>query len=320
LSLGSASFEINIDDFYNEYGQQLKASQQGDYDLFDSKDEFGQYVRHIYEYEVENITYYLLVVDSGGSARFVNNFIYKETVGELSLVDSWGSLDMNAKVIEYDNNLYFIEQSYNYYSKFVDTVYIYKLLPVRLENYVSIEFLPEAFTWENIYANGQSYTAAVTDYINSIQDDLMAKSPINDDIQVYIGDETENIGHDRQLRLKSVGGNETYYEIDFNNDGIPEYLEKHFWFPSNYTRLYLMNDTYRFSESRILSIDNNFNSEGMTLIQLWFKKIGDQVFTFRLFLNSGYNYSLNVTLIDKTYVTQVQSYIVVPKNKFVVNS
>jgi len=319
LDLGPASFAISSDDFYNEYGQQLKMSKQIDYYYADSKNEFDRYIRHVYKYELENSTYYLLVFDSGGSARFAINFIYREEAGGLSLTDSLDSLDMNATVIKYDGSPYFIEQSYNYYSKFVDTINIYKLIPGKLENYISIELLPNAFTWKNIYDTGQPYRSAITDYVNGIKDDLMAKSQINDDIQIYVGDETAGFNHDRLLRLKSVGGDKTYYEIDFNNDGVPEYFEKHFWFPSNYTWLFLVNNTYRFSDNRILSIDNYSDPEEATLIQLWFKKIGDQVFTFRLFLDGGYNYSLNVSLIEKTDVTQVQSYIIVPKSKFVVS-
>jgi hypothetical protein len=156
--------------------------------------------------------------------------------------------------------------------------------------------------------------------VNSVKEDLMNKSPINDNIVVYTGDETNDFDRDKLLRLKSVGGDYDYYEIDFNNDGVVEYVEKRFWFPSNYTTLHLQNNTYKFTDKRIVSINGGFSEEEITLVQLWFKKIEGKVFTFRLFLLYEYNYLLNVALIEDTDVTQVQNYIIAPKSEFVVSS
>jgi hypothetical protein len=144
----------------------------------------------------------------------------------------------------------------------------------------------------------------------------MEKSPIDDTIQVYLGDETSQFGKDKQLRLKSVEGDYDYYEIDFNNDGGPEYIEKHHWFTSNYEHLCFTNNLYKFTEERTISISDDFERDDGTLVQLWFKEIEGKVFTFRLFLRDGHNYYLNVTLVENTKVTQVQSYLIVPKSEF----
>ena len=325
LDLGTASFEINIDDFYDKFGQQQKTLKNGDFTLYDSKSEFNRYVRHIYKYELNNDSYYLLLVDSGGSARFVNIRLYKEVGGELIPTDYLDSLDFNARIIRHNNVLYLINKSYNYNSKFTDKVSIFKLLPDQIGGYVTIELSPEKYEWKNIYSYGQQHERAITNYVDSIKDDLMIKSPISDDIEVYKGDENENFDYDRLLRLKSVSGSnftsdELFYEIDFNNDGIPEYIDKRFWFPSNYTTLHIVNNTYKFTDTRIISINGGFTEEGINLVQLWFKEIEGKTYTFRLFLTHGYNYFLNVSLIENTDVTQVQSYIIAPESKFVIES
>jgi|GEM_PF-5315846 len=121
--------DVYKDDFYSKYGQ---------YSHYDDKKDFNIYVSHIYKYSLNKNTYYLLVADSGGSARFVDIDIYKELDGELKPLDSWVSLDINARVIKYNNNLYFIESSYNYYSKYTDTICIYKLAPDKIKDFVVI--------------------------------------------------------------------------------------------------------------------------------------------------------------------------------------
>lgn len=307
LNLNSASFKINRDDFHVKFGQ---------YTDYDSKKDFDRYVSHIYKYNIDKNTYYLLVADSGGTARFVYINIYKESDGKLKVLNDWVSLDLNARVIKYNNDLYFIERSYNYYSKYTDTIFICRLVPDKIKDFVAIELKPNKFEWEEVFNNHQPYKKSITSYVASIKDDLMAKSPIDDNIQVYFGDEKNKFDHDKNLRLKSVGGDHDYYEIDFNNDGEPEYFERHFWVPSNYTTLSLLNNFYKFTDKRTISINGDFSRENSNLIQLWFKEIEGKVFTFRLFLNDGYNYFLSVSLVEDTNITQVQSYLIVPKNEF----
>lgn len=328
LNLGSASFETDIEAFYDKYGQQQRDAEDGDFILFESKSRFAEYVRHIYKYHLDGGTYYLLVVDSGGSGRSVFIYLYKETEDGLDSCDFLESLDFNARVIKYKNKLYLIDRSYNYYSKFTDTVSIYKLVPDKIGDYVTITLLPEKYHWKNIFSSGQRYGQAITDYIDGIKDDLMAKSPINDDIEIYVGDETASFDKDRLQRLKSVGGSNQYYEhdprdyyeIDYNNDGEVEYINKYYWFPSNYTTLFLINKTFMFTDERIVTTNSAFDYKGATLVQLWFKKIDGKIFTFRLILLDGYNYFLNVSLIENTDITQVQSYIIASKRAFSVLS
>lgn len=306
--LSSVSFEISVDEFNEILGS------EGDRD-------YDRYIQHIYRYSLDHNNYYLTVADTGGSARFVDITLYKEIEGNISPLDGFISLDFNARVIEYNNELYLLESSYNYYSKYTDTIMIMKLVPEGVGHYVRISLEPEKFEWEKIYGNGMPYEKAVSGYVSGIQKDLMKKSPINDEIEVYQGDETSDISHDRKLRLKSVGGDYVYYSIDFNNDGETEYFTKRFWFPSNYTRLCLINNFYRFTDKRIMEIDHDsYNGGNRLLIQLWFKEIEGKIYTFRLFLGNKDQYYLNVSLVEGTDITQVQTYIVVPRTDFHIDS
>ena len=47
--------------------------------------------------------------------------------------------------------------------------------------------------------------------------------------------------------------------------------------------------------------------------------IRDRVFTFRLFYHEDSYYVLNVSLIEGTRITQVQTHIIVPKVKYIMN-
>lgn len=310
--MGASSFETDKAAYFDKY---LKNMEYADKDYFD------RYVQHVYQYSLDGSRYFLEVMDSGGSARFVDITIYKEEDGALTAVDSLMSLDMDAKVIEYGGKLFFIEKSYNYYSKFVDSVSIYPLVSDKLKNYVTIALAPVTYEWRTFYQNpNNAYENAVSDYLSGIREDLMKKSPISDDIEIYIGDESERFDHDRYLRLKSIGGRSTYYEIDFDNDGEMEYFSKHFWFPSNSTHLYLITNFYKFSDQRLNEISCGLDNNAGTLVQQWFHEIDGKVFTFKLYLGPGYLYFLNVSLIEGNEVTQVRTDIIAPKSEFRINS
>ena len=292
-NLDSYSLEIDMDDFY----------------------ESERKARHVYKYQLEGETFYLLIFDSGGSAGIANNYIYKEVNGELLEIDYWDSLDLDANVIEYEGNVYFIQSGFKYYSEYISGFYICKLTSNGIGDCILINLKPDEFIWKNIYEGEQSYTA-VTEYVYIIKDDLMVTSRL-DDIKIYVGDEAENFDKDKQQRLKLEDKNGIYYEIDFNNDGISEYVKKYYSYPN--AGLRLVNENYKFLNNQVLSL-GDFDMHGNKLLQVWFKEIEGKVFTFKLFLNSRYKYILNVSLIENIDVTQVQSYIIVPKCEFVIDS
>ena len=57
---------------------------------------------------------------------------------------------------------------------------------------------------------------------------------------------------------------------------------------------------------------------GIRLVQMWFQKIDGKVYTFRMYHVSGYNYMLNVMLLEQDKATQVKAYLLSPQREFVV--
>ena len=312
IDMGSSLLEIDKNVYFEKYLQGME---------YADKEYFDRYNQHVYQYSLNGSQYFLEVMDSGGSARFVDITIYKEEEGMAVLADYIISLDLDAKVIEYEGKLFFIEKSYNYYSKFVDTVYIYPLVSDKLKNYVVISLDPGSYEWKTFYQNQDSrYADQVSDYVAGIREELMKKSQIDDSIDVFIGDESRDVDNDRFLQLKSIGAYVPCYEIDFDNDGEMEYSTKHHWYPSNYTHMYLITNFYKFTDERLCEIGCGGDNDTGTLIQQWFHELDGKIFTFKLYLGTGYNYFLNVSLIEGTEVTQVQTDMIAPKSEFSVRS
>lgn len=292
------------------------------FDLTDAEDRevFYRYNNHIYEFAMDDGDYYLTVTDSGGTAGFAYISMYRKENGVLTEVFDTSTLDMDARVLQYGGEKYLVERYYNYYSKYGDTCYIGRLTPNGIGDYVRITFLPEEFIWEKRYDAGIACSGKISAYVDSVKEELMAASPITDDIRVFMGDESSDIGHEELLRLRSLTGGTEFDWIDMDNDGEEEYLERHHWFPSNSTLLHLVANVFQISEGRTKRMNFEFDEGRETLLQLWFKEFEGKVFTFRLYLINGYNYLLNVSLIEGTEITQVQSYIIVPKRSFAIKS
>ncbi|MCC8123030.1 MAG: hypothetical protein LIO58_05785 [Oscillospiraceae bacterium] len=306
-ALDLTPLEVRADDFYDQYKEDLDAPGRND---------FNKYIQHTYRYRLDGQTYYLTVEDSGGTARFVSVTIYKVTDGGLVTCDFLTSLDFDARVIAYEEELYYVEWLYNYNSKYRDRANVCRLTADGFGESVSIAFLPEEYEYEMIYSGDSPAEPAITKYVDSVMDDLMAKSSLDDSIERYTGEESNRFDHDKLLRLQSVGGINDYYEIDFDNDGTAEYLSKQYWYPTNALRLALLCDVYRFTDTRTVETGQSFTDSERVLLQVWFQEIEGKVYTFRLFSEIGYHYVLNVSLIEGSDITQIQSYIVVSKRAF----
>lgn len=206
-------------------------------------DYFKSYIRHIYQYSIEGCQFLLLVADSGGSARFVDISCYRLVENELEYLEQVGKLDMNARVVPYENGFYLVDTRYNYYSKYNDTIYLYPLTPEGISGQaLKVTLLPEDYILTKGYQGNASTLEQINNYVESIQKELMAASPINDDIIVYIG--CEELVTD-PVKLQRLPEGCDWYMVDYDNDGMPEYQSKHYWFPSNFTTLYLITEEYR---------------------------------------------------------------------------
>ncbi len=93
----SVPLEISVEEFREQYGTYLT------YDL----EFYERYVQHVYRYSLEKQNYFLLVVDSGGSARFANLLLYQEIQDGIEEVAGTDSLDASkAGGIFFDSHVY----------------------------------------------------------------------------------------------------------------------------------------------------------------------------------------------------------------------
>ena len=101
---------------------------------------------------------------------------------------------------------------------------------------------------------------------------------------------------------------------------MPEYQSKRYWFPSNFTTLYLITEEYRL-ENITLKLQETWEPEcpyrypnyGYELIQRWYQEFDGQIYTFQLFLTEGYNYYMNVSLWEKEHISWIASYYITPQ-------
>ncbi|MDE6699172.1 MAG: hypothetical protein K2J91_06825 [Lachnospiraceae bacterium] len=280
-------------------------------------DYFKKYVRHIYQYGIEESRFLILVVDSGGSDRFVDISCYRLVENELEYLNQVTKFDMNARVVPYKNGFYLVNINYNYYSKYNDTIY---LNPLTLEGIsrssVEVTLQPKDYILTKGYQSNASTLGQINSYVENIQKELMAASPISDDIIVYTGCE-ESVTD--PVKLQRLSSDYDLYMVDYDNDGIPEYQNKHHWFPSNYTTLHLITEEYRL-ENITLQLQEtwepecpySFNYE-YALIQQWYQEFDGQIYTFQLFLTEGYNYYMNVSLWEEEHISWIASYYITPQ-------
>lgn len=315
-SLDTLAAPLELTDHEAVYETWFAAMENSRMELEDL-DHFKRYIRHIYQYSIGDSRFLLLVADSGGSARYVDITCYRLVGNEPEYLDHVGTLDMNARVVSYENGFYLVDTSYNYYSKYNDTIYLYPLTPEGIgEQTLEVTLLPEDYIWTKGYQGNASTLEQIDNYIENIQKELMAASSINDDIIVYAGCEESVTDPVKLQRLPD--DNDWWYMVDYDNDGVPEYQSKHHWYPSNYTTLYLITEEYRLEDIALKlqetwEPDCPYSGYGYELIQRWYQEFDGQIYTFQLFLTEGYNYYMNVSLWEEEHISWITSYYITPR-------
>ena len=62
-----------------------------------------------------------------------------------------------------------------------------------------------------------------------------------------------------------------------------------------------------------MELGDSYFPTNIELVQIWFKKIANKVFTFRIYHISDYNYMLDVSLIEGNNVIQIRNDIISPQ-------
>ncbi|MBQ9989551.1 MAG: hypothetical protein IJP31_01200 [Lachnospiraceae bacterium] len=272
---------------------------------------------------------FVCVRDHGGSNGAQAVSIEQWNGEEFVTLDEFDTQNYGwGKVINYGGEYYYIFWQYNYSLKNYDGIRIHRLGEKSAEQTVLIKYLPHDYIWENLY-DGTKTTSLkdeLADYLSSVQAELISLTYLEqgqEGCSVFVGDE-ETIHRDENERYTK-----TWYKTDFTNTGIPVYLEKSSFSPSDRrsiwhlrTYFYLI-DSY---DNTVYELDKigtgtELPRENMpVLVQLWFREFSGKVYTFSLYHVSDYSYLLNVSLIEGDSITRIRTDILLPERHFTLSN
>lgn len=266
---------------------------------------------YIYEYKSDHKKYYITATGDRGLTD-LNVTVYVEDGGKLAVYEEFPSVDIFT-ALQYEDELYLLESHFGGESD----IYIHRLLPDKVKEFGTADISIAGYGWEQIYGNGNPSEKVVTEYVDSIRDTLL-----NFRAGTYTGDETAGFDVVKQQRLKSlaeklVSEEPVFSEVDFNNDGVPEYFSK--VYEGEWT---FYSDVYQLKEGKAAVMDytmNNYRVAGRddlhyALKQLWFKELEGRIYTFRLLSRRDF-YILNASLVRDADITQEVTYVIGPKRE-----
>lgn len=270
---------------------------------------------------------YVLVVNSGGSAGTISVKLTKRIEDELVLISEFQTQNSGyGRVIQFNDDFYYVFLEYNYNLKNYDGVRIYKLGDNSGKENLKIKYLPENYIWKNIYNSSEKIE--LNGYIESIKTDITSDEYLENGRMegpaVFYGDEEEAESFIVQENEERYFSNE-YYRIDFANIGVPVYMRKSSFIPSSYrdgwhlrSNFYLQNpDDDAITELDKLEIGYSTSMGEPALVQMWFKEIKGQIYTCCLYHVSDYNYVLNVFLLEGEEITRMRTDMICPKRHFI---
>ena len=285
----------------------------------------GKYCYDLFHIPTADRDYYVLAIDSGGTAGICYIELTELVNGEFVRISEFETSNAGyGTVIQYGDEFYYIFLENNYSMKIYDGVRIYKLSENMEYENLQIKHLPYAFVWKNLYNTSEG--RKLDNYIKSIQGEITSDKYLNNGTDysgeyVYFGDE-EEVTEDFIVPENDRYYSNTYHQIDFTNMGIPIYMRKSNHMPSNYyttwcliSRFYLRNPL----NDSILTLENmkiSFDHEP-ELVQMWFKEMDGKVYTFCMYHVSDYNYMLNVVRLEGNQVNRIRTDILSPQRSFV---
>ena len=270
---------------------------------------------------------YLLAIDSGGSAGHAVIQVAELKNGEFRIMSEFETQNPGyGRVIQYEEQFYYVFLPYNYNLKNYDGVALYKLGNDTVQENILIKYLPYSYMWKNIYNTAEGI--GLEHYIESIKEEMTSDTYLENgragDIAVYYGDE-------RAVDIllpenDETNRSDTCYQIDFMNIGIPIYIRKSNFIPSNYNSTWHLKSSFYLRSPKNGSIKTLENMEinhylpnplQPELVQMWFKEIEGKVYTFCLYHVSDYNYMLNVVRLEGNEVNRIRTDILSPRRHFV---
>lgn len=322
-TLGSDKFRLSLEDLYRLFPEIYKYK-----DKFESKYDAYKFLWgsdscidmfHINILKEDN---YIFVYKSGGSNGAVSVALTKLVNNKFVILSEFETQNSGfGEIIQYKDYFYYIFLQYNYNLKNYDSIKLHKLGLNTDTETMLIRYLPEKYIWKNIYNIKTDFNSNLAEYIDNIKDSITSDKYLENglvkDISIYCGDEIE----DTDFIL--ADDYNQYHKIDFANLGVPVYIRKSSHIPSDYRSTWHLKAKFYIYDSQnnsAIELNNlelgKYLPQGMELVQLWFKKINDKIFTFRIYHISDYNYMLNVILIEGDKITQIRTDIFSPQRAF----
>ncbi len=272
---------------------------------------------------------YVLAISSGGTAGICYIWLTELVEGEFVTISYFETQNAGyGTVIQYEGDFYYVFLQNNYDLKIYDGVRIYKLGENMAEENLLIKYLPYDYVWKNLYNTSEGMK--FDDYLESIREEITSDKYLENGTDesgwsVYFGDEEKATDFIVPENEEQYYSNE-YYRIDFTNMGIPIYMRKSGFVPSNYYSTWNLKTLFYLRNPRDDSIVTLRNMEmnpympnrrNPVLVQMWFKEMEGKVYTFCLYHVSDYNYMLNVVLLEGNKVNRVRTDILSPQRHFV---
>jgi len=297
--------QIEKNKFFEQYAINLADKLEYSVDAYDD---------YVYKYRLNNKSYYLLTHlyhlegDDGYTSRWIN--IYAELDGKMIFYNSAEFRSNNLRIFPYDNDIYVIDNRKVYLPNETGFIKVYKLQSDGKSNYAEVKLALQSYNWDQIFGNGESNEAAVSEYLEELKQGPLSIDNINKLRNgLFHADETEYFDNNRFLRLKTVTfGREDFFEIDFDNDGEKEYILYNF---GGWISVY--GSAYKFNDESLTILNDDWTSNNKQIVQLWFKELNGKVFTFQLLLCDRSYYILNISLIENGDITQVQNHLILPE-------
>lgn len=312
--LGSRNYMLTLEEIYELF----PVTKEKDFtDIYDAYAFISgeEYCTGIFSYKNQNgQNEYVLCVDSNGSYGNYIIYIAEYTGNKFVLKNSFEAQgDGLGRVISYEDNFYYVLLQYNDNLKNFDGVKIHKLDGDTGKNNIRIRYIPNEYAWETVHVNSDFPKSEYKDidlYIQSIQQEItegnyLEKGKPDGEWDCFMGDEVQDDSFPLTTEF------EQYVKADLANVGMDVFLQKKIFLPSSssYTA-YFKTDFYLHDceNNEIMQLDKikiNNNASNQ-LIQMWFKRIGNKIYTFKIHHLKDYDYLLEVVLVEGSQITRIR--------------
>lgn len=317
--LGAETYEVELDEIYELFPELEGTEFESKYDAYDYVYGGGIDCSDMFHFQLApGEDNYLFVLDGGGTSGIAELELTKRVGDEFVLISRFQTPNFGyGRVIECEGKFFYIYAQRNYNLKCYDGIRIYMLGENVREENLLIQYLPQNYVWEISYWGdweAREFWTGLEDYVESIKT-LLTTDDYMENGQVEGGGFYNFTGNE----VCEYGGRDG---IDFTNTGIPVYMERTSFVPSNGLKWHLNvkfytseKQTERTEELERLDIADGVGNYG--LVQLWFKEIEGKVVTFRLYWVADYCYMLNVILQEGNEITTLRNYLLVPQKELI---